>query len=187
MSGQDAKALVDLRRDYLASSTEGMPIAGFIAWAALAVISWRLGDAMPPWVAFSAAAAPFPLSILIDKLRGAKGISTESRHNPLTQLFMRFIFVIALIIPFVIFSAIAAKSIALLVLGLAILAGMIWVPHGWAADDKAGMIHFVIRCALCFGAYLFVPAPMQTAAIAGAAALTYVYAIWAMKKPRDAR
>ena len=187
MTGIATEPLVDLQRDYLRDSTAGMPMGGFIAWAALAIISWQMGDAMPTWVAFTAAAAPVPLSIVIDKLRGAPGLSTQSSKNPLTQLFMRFIFVIALIIPFVIFSAIAAKSIALLVLGLAILAGMIWVPHGWAADDKAGMIHFVIRCALCYGAYLFVPAPMQTAAIAGAAALTYVYAIWAMKKPGDAR
>ncbi len=180
------KPLTALQRDYLESSTTGMPIAGLIAWGALAGISLQLGKAMPAWVAFMAAAAPFPLSMVIDKLRGAKGLSGESRNNPLTRLFMRFIFVIALIIPLVIFSAQAAKSIDLLILGLAILAGMIWVPHGWAADDPAGMIHFVLRALLCYGAYLFVPEPHRGAAIAGAAALTYVYAVWAMKKPGDA-
>lgn len=187
MTGMETKPLFELQRDYLRDSTTGMPMGGFIAWGALAIISWQMGNAMPTWVAFIAAAAPFPLSIVIDKLRGAPGLTTQSNKNPLTRLFMRFIFVIALIIPLVIFSAIAAKSIALLVLGLAILAGMIWVPHGWAANDKAGMIHFVIRCALCYGAYLFVAEPNKAAAIAGAAALTYVYAICAMKKPQDAQ
>jgi hypothetical protein len=100
---------------------------------------------------------------------------------------MRFIFVIALIIPFVIFAAQAAQSLDLLILGLAILAGMIWVPHGWSAQDPAGMIHFIIRAALCYAAYLFAPEAFKSAAIAGAAALTYVYAIWAMKKPGDAQ
>jgi hypothetical protein len=187
MTNMNAQPLVELQRDYLADSTAGMPIGGLIAWGALALISWRLGDAMPAWVAFTAAAAPVPLSVVIDKLRGAPGLSTQSNKNPLTQLFMQFIFVIALIIPFVIFAAQATKSMELLILGLAILAGMIWVPHGWSADDRAGMIHFIMRAALCYGAYMFVPEPHKAAAIAGAAALTYVYAIWAMKKPGDAR
>ena len=186
MTEMRAQPLVQLQRDYLDDSTAGMPIGGLIAWGALALISWQLGDAMPAWVAFTAAAAPVPLSIVIDKIRGAKGLSTQSNKNPLTQLFMQFIFVIALIIPFVIFAAQAAQSLELLVLGLAILAGMIWVPHGWCASDRAGMIHFIMRAALCYAAYLFAPDAIKTAAIAGAAALTYVYAIWAMKKPGDA-
>jgi hypothetical protein len=179
------KTLAELQRDYLDSSTAGMPIGGLIAWAALAIASWQMGSAMPAWFAFVAAAAPVPLSIVIDKLRGAPGLSTQSNANPLTQLFLQFIFVIALIIPFVIFAAQASKSLDLLVLGLAILAGMMWVPHGWSARDRAGLIHFIMRAVLCYGAYLFVPAPHKAAAIAGAAALTYVYAIWAMKKVGD--
>ena len=96
--------LAQLQREYLADSTAGMPIAGLITWSALAVASWQMGDSMPAWVAFIAAAAPAPLSIVIDKLRGVPGLTTQSNSNPLTQLFMRFIFVIALIIPFVIFA-----------------------------------------------------------------------------------
>jgi hypothetical protein len=185
VSDMRTQSLTALQRDYLDTSTTGMPIGGLIAWAALAIASWQMGDAMPAWVAFIAAAAPFPLSIVIDKLRGAPGLTTQSNNNPLTQLFMQFIFVVALIIPFVIFAAQAAKSIELLILGLAIFAGMVWVPHGWSAHDRAGMIHFIIRALLCYAAYLFVPAPHKAAAIAGAAAFTYVYAIWAMKKPGD--
>jgi hypothetical protein len=49
------------------------------------------------------------------------------------------------------------------------------------------LIHFILRAVLCYAAYLFAPEPLKGAAIAGAAALTYVYAIWAMKKPGDAR
>lgn len=187
MSDMRDLSLKQLQRDYLDDSTTGMPIAGFIAWAALAIISWQMGDTMPAWFAFTAAAAPFPLSILIDKIRGAPGLTTQSNKNPLTQLFMQFIFVIMLLIPLVIFAAQAAKSIDLLILGLAIFAGMIWVPHGWAAHDRAGLIHFILRALLCYAAYLFVPAPHTGAAVAGAAALTYVYAIWAMKKPGDAQ
>ena len=180
-------SLADARREYLATSTTGMPIGGLIAWASLAIAAYLLGDRLPGAAPFVAAAAPFPLSLVIDRLRGAPGIRADSRRNPVTQLFMRFITVVALLIPFVIIAAQAARDLDVLILGLAILAGMVWVPHGWGADDPAGFVHFVLRAALCYAAYLFVPDPVRGAAIAAAAALTYVYAIAAMRKPSDAR
>lgn len=180
-------SLADARREYLATSTTAMPIGGFVAWAALAIAAYALGARLPYFAPFVAAAIPFPLAILIDKLRGQPGIQSESRHNPVTQLFMRFITVVALLIPFVIIAARAANDPNLLILGLAILAGMVWVPHGWGADDPAGFIHFVLRAILCYAAYLFAPEPLRGAAIAVMAAATYVYAIVAMKKPSSAR
>jgi hypothetical protein len=180
-------SLAEARREYLATSTTSMPIGGLIAWAALAVAAYALGHRLPAFAPFVAAAVPFPLALIIDKLRGEPGIRPESRHNPVTQLFMRFITVVALLIPFVIIAAQAAGDPDLLILGLAILAGMVWVPHGWGADDPAGFIHFVIRAVLCYAAYLAAPEALRGAAIAGAAALTYGYAIVAMKKPSSAR
>ena len=180
-------SLAEARRDYLASSTTAMPIGGLIAWGGLAVAAFLLGKAMPAFVPLTVAALPFPVALLIDKVRGEPGMRAENRRNPITQLFMRFITVIALLIPFIILAAKASSSLDLLVLGLAILAGMMWVPHGWGADDPAGFIHFAVRCVLCYAAYLLAPEAIRPAAIAGAAALTYVYAIAAMKKPASAR
>ena len=76
-----------------------------------------------------------------------------------------------------------AGDLDILILGLTIVAGMIRVPHGWGADDPAKFIHFVVRVGLCYAAYLFAPEAIRGAVIAGAAALTYVYAIVAMRKP----
>lgn len=179
--------LADARREYLATSTTAMPMGGFLAWTGLAITAYLLGDRLPTFVPFVAAAIPFPLALIIDKIRGEPGIQPESRRNPVTQLFMRFITVVALIIPFVIIAADAANDLNLLILGLAILAGMVWVPHGWGADDPAGFIHFMLRGILCYAAYLFAPEAIRGAAIAGAAALTYVYALFAMKKPASVR
>ncbi|MFN3943941.1 MAG: hypothetical protein ACK4K7_03295 [Allosphingosinicella sp.] len=100
---------------------------------------------------------------------------------------MRFVTVVALLIPFAVFAAQAAGSLDLLILGLAVFAGLMWVPHGWGADDPAGFIHFAMRAVLCYAAYLIAPEAVRGAAIAGAAALTYVYAIWAMRKPSSVR
>lgn len=180
-------SLADARREYLATSTTAMPIGGFVAWTGLAVAAYLLGGRLPSFAPFVAAAAPFPLALVLDKLRGEPGIRAESRRNPVTQLFMRFITVVALLIPFVIIAARAAGEPDLLVLGLAILAGMVWVPHGWGADDPAGFIHFIARAVLCYAAYLLAPEPLRAAAVAAMAALTYVYAIIAMKKPSSAR
>lgn len=175
------------RRDYLAASTTAMPMAGLVAWLALAIASYILGDRLPFFAPFIAAAIPFPLAIIIDKVRGEPGIDPASRQNPVVRLFMSFIFVVALLIPFVIIAAQALGDLDLLILGLAILAGMVWVPHGWCADDPAGFRHFVLRAVLCYSAYLFAPEEIRGAVIAAAAALTYVYAIAAMRKPYSVR
>lgn len=180
-------ALAYARRDYLAASTTAMPVAGLIAWAALAVAAYVLGDRFPGFAPFVAAAIPFPLALLIDRLRGEPGIRRESRRNSVTQLFMRFIAVVAFLIPFVIIAAREVGDLDILILGLAILAGLVWVPHGWGADDPAGFIHFSIRSVGCYLTYLIAPEPIRGAAIAGVAALTYIYAIAAMKKPSSAR
>lgn len=187
MTDYSTITLADARREYLATSTTAMPIGGFIAWAALAVASYILGSDLPTYVPFVAAASPVLIALAIDKLRGELGFWAEARDNPVGQLFMRFITVVALLIPFAIIAARAAGDLDILILGLAVFAGMMWVPHGWGADDPAGFIHFAMRAVLCYAAYLLAPEGFRGAAIAGAAALTYVYAVAAMRKPSSVR
>lgn len=186
MTDYSTISLADARRDYLAHSTTAMPIGGLIAWSALAGIAWRLGDDLPVWIPFTAAAAPVPIALAIDKARGTIGRWREGNDNPVAKLFMSFITVVTLLTPFIIVSAMEARNVDLIILGMAILAGMIWVPHGWGADDPAGFRHFVLRAVLCYAAYLLVPEPLRGSGVAAAAALTYVYAIAAMRKPETA-
>jgi hypothetical protein len=180
-------SLADARREYLASSTTAMPIGGVIAWASLAIAAYFLGTQLPSYLPFVVAAAPVPIALAIDIVRGELGYWKLGQKNPVKQLFLRFITVVGLIIPFAILAAQEAKNLDLLILGLAILAGLIWVPHGWGADDPAGFIHFVVRAILCYVAYFYAPEVIRGAAVAGAAALTYVYAIFAMRKPSSVR
>ena len=180
-------SLAEARREYLATSTTAMPIGGLIAWTGLAVAALLLGDRLPYWAPFVAAAIPVPIALLIDNARGTLGVWSQGKDNPVTHLFMRFITVVGLLTPFVIIAAQAAGEIDLLILGMAILAGVVWVPHGWGADDPAGFRHFVLRALLCYAAFLFVPDPLRGAGVAAAAALTYLYAIAAMRKPSSVR
>lgn len=187
MRNYSTMPFADVRRDYLATSTTAMPVGGLIAWSMLALASYVFGDRLPYFAPFVAAAIPVPIAIIIDKLRGKLSLWKEGNDNPVAQLFMRFITVVGLLIPLVIIAARATGDLDLLILGLAILAGVVWVPHGWGADDPAGFIHFVMRAILCYAAYLLVPEGVRGAAIAGAAALTYVYAIAVMRKPSSVR
>ncbi|NVN23286.1 hypothetical protein HW511_02685 [Asaia siamensis] len=186
MSNESERPLSALRREYLQGCTTAMPVAGLISWATLAVASFLMGARLPLIAVFFVPSIPVPLALLIDRMRGNTGLKPDNRHNPILQLFMRFITVTGLLIPFVILAARAAHNPALLVLGLAILSGMVWVPHGWGADDRAGFIHFILRTVLCYLAYLFTPSGLQVCAIAAATAASYLYAIAAMKKPEEA-
>jgi hypothetical protein len=114
-----------------------------------AALAWYLGDALPYWAILVAPAAPLPMSVLIDKLRGRPTVFEGDSGHPMTQLFMRFISVIGVMMFFVIFAASEAGSMAILALGVGLLSGVIWVPHGWSADDPAGLIQFLLRAALC--------------------------------------
>jgi hypothetical protein len=105
MRDYSAISLADERRDYLATSTTAMPIGGLVAWSALAVAAYIFGARLPSFAPFIAAAIPFPLALLIDKVRDEPGIQADSRRNPVTQLFMRFHHRRSLLIPFVIIAA----------------------------------------------------------------------------------
>ena len=178
--------LNELRAHFLATSSPSMPLAGMILWAAFAIASYVIPDTLPVWTIFVVAAGAFPLALLLDKLRGFHGISTDSNANPVVQLFMRMIFLIALIVPFVIIAGIRASDSDLVVLGMAILAGVIWIPYGWGADDKVGLIHAVVRSVGAYAAFLFAPRGLKAPAIAAVVALCYAYSLAFMKKPGSA-
>lgn len=178
--------LRELQQRYLASCSASMPLGGLIAWAVLAMASYALGRHLPYYAPLIAAAAPLPLSLLLDRLRGSPGLQMAARLNPITQLFMRFMTVTGIVLPFVLLAGAAAHSMSLLMLGVGVVTGLVWVPHGWGAADPAAFAHFLLRAGLCYGAYLLAPPSIRETAIAGAVALSYLYAMIAMKKPRAA-
>jgi hypothetical protein len=85
--------------------------------------------------------------------------------------------------PLVIGAADAAGDPNIMVLGVAILAGIIWIPYGWGADDPVGIRHAMARAAGCYLAFWFAPAELKATCICGVVALSYVYSLAAMRKP----
>ena len=168
-----------LKANFLATSTRSMPYAGIIFWtlagvAGLIVTPKRLALG----VAFGSGLI-FPLAVLIDKLRG-RNLMAGGTSNPLTGMFLQSLVMVVMLWPLVIIGA--AGNPTFIVLGGAILMGVIWIPYGWAADDPAGLRHAVLRFALCYAAYVFVPGEFKGSAICGAVLVCCVYSLLTMKR-----
>ncbi len=179
----EAIALKDLRTHFLQTSTQSMPIAGLIFWAIIGVAVYFVKPQLLVLFVLAGAGMIFPLAALIDKLRGKAKLRVANTSNPVVQLFMQSIFIVALIIPFVIIAYNLTKDVPLIVLGIAILTGIVWIPYGWGANDPVGLRHAAVRSVFCYLAYLFVPAPHKVSAICAVVVLAYVYSLMFMKKP----
>jgi hypothetical protein len=70
----------------------------------------------------------------------------------------------------------------LVVLGMASLAGVIWIPCAWAADDRAGMIHAVGQAIGCYVAFATVPGAYRPAAVQAVVVASYAYTLRFMRR-----
>jgi hypothetical protein len=177
-----ASPLDELRADFLANTTASMPIAGLIFWGIVALASLRLTPNSLALLVLFGSGAIFPFGVLLDRLRG-RTMRSGTGGNPVIAMFLQTLGMVALLWPLVILCARAAGDANLFVLGGAILMGIIWIPYGWAADDRTGMEHAIGRGILCYAAYLFVPEPYKSLAISIAVMLAYLYSLVRMKRP----
>jgi len=129
-------SLRDLRANFLSTSTQSMPIAGMLFWAIVAVAALRLNPNQLSLLVLFGSGTIFPLGMLIDRLTQRR-VTVASAANPVTQMFMQSLGLVALTWPLVILAARHAHDANLIVLGGAILMGIIWIPYGWAADDRS--------------------------------------------------
>jgi hypothetical protein len=179
---ESAAKLNDLRAEFLATSTQSMPIAGIVFWLIVAVAALYLSPQHLAYLVGFGSGMIFPLGILIDFLRGRK-IKRASSDNPVTQLFLQCLGLVVLVWPLVLIAAYLAHDANLIVLGGAILMGIIWIPYGWAADDPVGLQHAIGRSVLSYACFLFAPAPYKASAISVAVLLSYTYSLIRMRKP----
>ena len=175
----DSSQLRVLRGDFLATSTASMPIAGILFWAAAAGASRVLAPQQLAYFVGFGSGAVFPLGLVIDRLRGRPMLQGKST-NPVVKMFLQCLTIVALLWPLVIIAG--ADRPGLIVLGGAILMGLVWVPYGWAADDPVGMRHAIARTILCYAAYLFVPVSFRSTVICGIVLLCYAYSFVTMRR-----
>lgn len=157
-----------------------MPIAGMLCWAALGIAALSITPRLAGTLALYIMAAILPLAFLLDKLNGKNLFAGDS--NPLTRLFLTSIVGVAVTVPVILIGAKGAGDPIIVVLGMAILAGVIWIPYGWAADDKTGLIHAIIRALGCYAAFAFAGDAYRASAIAFWVVVSYVYSLTFMRK-----
>lgn len=126
-----------LRADFLATSTQSMPIAGIIFWAAVAASGLMLPARTVAFIVGFGSGAIFPFAVLIDKIRGRTLIRSDT-SNPVLGMFLQSLATVALLWPFVLIAAFRASDPTLVVLGGAILMGIVWIPYGWARGRSIG-------------------------------------------------
>lgn len=178
----DSASLQELRAHFRATSTSSMPIAGMIAWGLLGIAALGLTPRTSGTLALYIMALIMPLAIAIDRLRG-RNFFASGTANPLQKLFLTSIVGIAVTVPLVVIGAQGSANPTLVVLGMAILAGVIWIQYGWAAGDPVGLRHAVVRAIGCYLAYAFAPEPYRATAICAVVVLAYVYSLTFMRRP----
>jgi hypothetical protein len=171
----NAHSLGELRADFLGTSTNAMPIAGAITWAALGIAALFLPERTIGTLSLYIMVAIMPLAFLIERAQGRNLFA--GGDNPLVKLFLSSIAMIGAIVPLVIVAATSAEQPLLILLGMAILAGVIWIPYGWAADDPAGMRHAIARTVGCYLAYAFAPDAYVGTAICAVVVLSYLFTL----------
>ena len=157
-----------------------MPIAGMVAWAALGVAALTLPERTVGTLALYIMVAILPLAFLIERARGRNLFA--GGDNPLDKLFLSSIAMIGAVVPLVVVAAGLASEPLLVLLGMAILAGVIWIPWGWAAGDPVGMRHAIGRTAGCYIAYAFAPQSLNGVAICAVVVLSYAFTLMGSKK-----
>jgi hypothetical protein len=171
--------LSELRRDFLITSTQSMPIAGMIFWAVAAALSRILTPVQLAYFVGFGSGTVFPLGLLIDRIRGRPMLQGKS-SNPVVSMFLQCLAIVGMLWPLVIIAAIGRPS--LVVLGGAILMGLVWVPYGWAADDPVGMRHALARTISCYVVYLLLPPSVRVTAVCVVVLLCYGYSFVTMRR-----
>jgi hypothetical protein len=96
-------------------------------------------------------------------------------------MFMQSLGLVVLTWPLVILAARHAHDANLIVLGGAILMGIIWILYGWATDDPVGLKHAIGRGLLSYVAFVYVPSPNKATGIYCVVLLAYLYSLLRMK------
>lgn len=172
------RSLAELQADFRAGSTNAMPIAGMLTWAAMPSAAAVLPERTVANLSLYIMAAIMPLAFLIERARGRNLFS--GGDNPLTRLFLLGIVMVALTIPLAVIGAKGGQPL-LVLLGMAILAGVVWIPYAWAADDRSGVTHAVARGIGCYLAYGLCPMPWTASAICAVVVVAYLYSLMVMR------
>jgi hypothetical protein len=119
------------------------PLAGLLAWSAVAISGLFLPDTITVWVLFGATGSIVYLAMGISKLTGEDYLDKSKPKNTFDTLFFltvaQAVLVYALAIPFFM------EDYTSLPLTVGILTGLMWIPFTWIIDHWVGLFHTLSR------------------------------------------
>jgi hypothetical protein len=174
-------SLRDLRAKFPATSTQSMPFASMLFWAIVAVAALRLNPNQLSLLVLFGSGTIFPLGVLIDRVDPAQVHGCECREPSHADVHAIAWLGSPHLAPGIL-AARHAHDANLIVLGGAILMGIIWIPYGWAADDPVGLKHAIGPGLLSYVAFIYVPSPYKAAGISCVVLLAYLYSLLRMKR-----
>jgi hypothetical protein len=120
-----------------------MPIAGMIAWSAIAVAGATLSFKAALLVMMATTGAIFPLALLIAKFRREDLVS---RANPLSKLMGLCVLMVNLLWVVHLSLYFGAPQYVPLTLGIAL--GLHWIVYSWIINHPLGVVHAILRTCL---------------------------------------
>lgn len=132
-----------------------MPIAGTIAWLAIAIAGLILPAALAAWAVFIGTGTIFYLGLIVARFTGEDLLGRQRPGNPFDALFMRTVMMAWLV--FGVALPFFRQDPTSLPLTIGILAGLMWLPFGWMIQHWVGAFHTVTRTVLCLAAWYAFP------------------------------
>ncbi len=119
------------------------PIAGLIAWLAVAISGLFFSDKVTVWVMFISTGSIVYLAMGISKFTGEDYLDKRKPKNTFDNLFFytvaQAVLVYSIAIPFFL------ENYSSLPLTVGILTGLMWVPLSWIIDHWVGLFHSILR------------------------------------------
>jgi hypothetical protein len=166
------------RREFIARSKRylAFPAAGACVWVLIGLTSLFVGKQTALWVLLFGSGAIFPLALVMARITGQEVFIKNNRFGRLVgQCVLMVNLLWAVNIPMV------AVAPQLVPLSVAIGLGLHWIVVGWINGAGFGLVHAVLRTALCVTAYGLFP-QQRVFAIAMAVVATYAFTLWQLSR-----
>lgn len=138
-----ARTLKHQKEEFKQKNLLASPIAGLIAWLAVAGSGLLFSDRITVWVLFIATGSIVYLAMGISKLTGEDYLDKNKPKNTFDNLFFltigQALLVYSIAIPFFI------ENYTSLPLTVGIFTGLMWLPLTWIIDHWVGVFHSILR------------------------------------------
>jgi hypothetical protein len=148
-----------------------MPIAGMIAWSAIAVAGATLSSKAALLMMMASTGAIFPLALLIAKFRREDLVS---HANPLSKLMGLCVLMVNLLWGVHLSLYFGAPQYVPLSLGIAL--GLHWIVYSWIINHPLGVVHAILRTCLLVILWLMFP-DQRVSAVAIAIVCVYIVSL----------